>query len=268
MNLAPAPLDMFGLRFERVQLAAAVEQVMAAARTRRKGLVVTPNVDQIVKFEADPSMHDVYRNAMRVYADGMPLVWLSRLLDGAGLPGRVTGADLVPAVCREAAREGRSVFFCGGEPGVAQAAADLMQENFEGLIVVGVNCPEHGFERDEEASTCLVDEINRSGADILFLGVGAPKQEKWGSSHLARLQVGPVLCVGAAFSFAAGLVQRAPAFVRAAGMEWAWRLGLEPRRLWRRYLVDDTRIFALAWREFRESQRRGRDALDQILPPH
>lgn len=268
MNLAPATLDMFGLRFERVNLPAAVEQVMAAASTHRKGLVVTPNVDQVVKFEADPSMHDVYRNAMRVYADGMPLVWLSRLLDAKGLPGRVTGADLVPAVCREAAKEHLSVFFCGGEPSVAQAAADRMRECFEGLIVAGVSCPANGFERDEEASARLVDEINRSGADILFLGVGAPKQEKWGSNHLARLQVGPVLCVGAAFSFAAGLVQRAPAFVGAAGMEWAWRLGLEPRRLWRRYLVDDTRIFALAWREFRNSQRRGRDALDQILPPH
>lgn len=268
MSRNPPPLEMFGLRFERVQLAEAVEQVMAAARLRRKGLVVTPNVDQVVKFEADPLMHEVYRNAMCVYADGMPLVWLSRVLDASGLPGRVTGSDLFPAVCQQAAKEGLGVFFCGGDEGVAETAAERLRSSCPGLIVSGINCPARGFERDAAASARLVDEINRSGAAILFLGVGAPKQEKWGASHMAGLQVGPILCVGAAFGFAAGNVRRAPSLIRRAGMEWAWRLGLEPRRLWRRYLVDDTRIFGLAWREFRDSQRRGREALDRILPPH
>lgn len=266
MHRRPETVEMFGLRFERVALAGAVAQVITAARTRTTGLVVTPNVDQIVKFGADPFMHEVYRSALHVYADGMPLAWLSHLLGCRGLPGRVTGADLLPAVCCQAAEEGLGVFFCGGDPGVAQAAADCMRARFAGLVVAGVNCPPHGFERDADGSARLVDEINRSGADILFLGVGAPKQEKWGFNQLARLQVGPILCVGAAFSFAAGLVRRAPLVVRRCGMEWAWRLALEPRRLWRRYLVDDMRIFVLAWREVAQAQRRAR-ASDRGMPP-
>jgi|CXWL01.1.fsa_nt_gi N-acetylglucosaminyldiphosphoundecaprenol N-acetyl-beta-D-mannosaminyltransferase len=257
MSPAPESIEMFGLRFERVALAGAVEQVMAAARAGQTGLVVTPNVDQVVKFGADPFMHLVYRSALHVYADGMPLVWLSHLLDRRGLPGRVTGADLLPAVCREAAREGRSVYFCGGAPGVAQAAADRMRACHAQLVVAGVSCPPWGFESDVAVSARLVEEINRSAADILFLGVGAPKQEKWGYNQLGHLKVGPVLCVGAAFSFAADLVRRAPTPIRRCGMEWAWRLAQEPRRLWRRYLVDDMRIFVLAWRELRQARQRG-----------
>ena len=263
----PDTVDMFGLHFERVQLADAVAQVLTAARSRSCGLVVTPNVDQVVRFDADQRMHQVYRSAWRVYADGMPLVWISWLLDKRGLPGRVTGADLLPAVCGAAAREGLSVFFCGGEPGVAQAAADRMVERFDGLVVAGVSCPPWGFEHDADCSARLVEEINRSGAHILFLGVGAPKQEKWGFDQLGRLQVGPVLCVGAAFSFAAGLVRRAPKLVRSCGLEWAWRLALEPRRLWRRYLVDDTRIFWLTLRELRMARQRGIAASQAHRPP-
>lgn len=264
---AAGTVEFFGLRFERVALPDAVAQIMAAARARTTGLVVTPNVDQIVKFGDDPFMHQVYRSALHVYADGMPLVWLSHLLSRDSLPGRVTGADLLPAVCREAAQEGLSVYFCGGNPGVAEAAADCMRARFGGLKVAGISCPPFGFETDEDASARLVDDINRSGADILFLGVGAPKQEKWAFQHMSRLQVGPILCVGAAFSFAAGLVRRAPWFVRTCGMEWAWRLGLEPRRLWRRYLVDDMHIFVLAWQEWQQARRRRRPAPDGVLPP-
>ncbi len=259
-------VDMFGLRFDRVTLAGAVSQVMAAARSHNTGLVVTPNVDQVVRFDHDPLMHDVYRSALHVYADGMPLVWLSRLMGPVGLSARVTGADLLPAVCAAAAAEGSAVYFFGGDPGVARMAADRLSEQFRGLKVAGVSCPPHGFEQDENQSSRLVDDINRSGADILFLGVGAPKQEKWGHRHLAKLRVGPVLCVGAAFSFAAGLAQRAPHMIQNSGFEWAWRLSREPRRLWRRYLVDDARFFIIAASELQKARRRRRVAGGTIAP--
>jgi N-acetylglucosaminyldiphosphoundecaprenol N-acetyl-beta-D-mannosaminyltransferase len=255
---AAGTLAMFGLDFERVTLHDAVAQIMAAAGERRAGLVVTPNVDQVVRFDRDPFMHQVYQSAMHVYADGMPLVWVSRLLDARGLPQRVTGADLLPAVCAAAAVEGRSVYFMGGEPRVAQAATDRLCRTYSGLKVAGVCCPPYGFESDELLSDRLVDEINASGAEILFLGVGAPKQEKWGYRQLNALRTGPVLCVGAAFAFAAGLVPRAPPLVQRAGMEWAWRLGLEPLRLWRRYLLEDARFFTLAAREIAAARRRTR----------
>ena len=257
---------MFGLHFDRVTLGGAVDQVMVAARRRNTGLVVTPNVDQIVKFDRDPFMHDVYRSAMHVYADGMPLVWVSRMLEPGGLPERVTGADLLPAVCDAASREGASVYFFGGAPGVAQLAGNRMRERFSGLKLAGCCCPPHGFEHEPALSARLVDDINRSGADIVFLGVGAPKQEKWGHRHLDRLRVGPILCVGAALNFAAGLATRAPRMVQHSGFEWAWRLALEPRRLWRRYLVDDVRILMLAHQEYRRNRRDKRNG-GAPLPP-
>ncbi len=257
---------MFGLGFERVTLHGAVEQIMEEARTRTTGLIVTPNVDQVIRFERDPAMHRVYASARHVYADGMPLVWMSRLVDGAGLPERVAGADLLPAVCEAAAKHGSRVFFCGAAPGVAALAADRLGAAFPGLQVAGIACPPFGFEHDEALSAGLVSRINDSGADILFLGVGAPKQEKWGHRHLGSLAVGPVLCVGAAFAFAAGLVKRAPGFLQQSGFEWAWRLAQEPRRLWRRYLVDDARFAVIAAREVVAARRARRNAARSAQP--
>lgn len=246
---------MFGLEFERVTLSGAVEQISRAAHKRTTGLVVTPNVDQIVRFGEDAHMHRVYREAMHVYADGMPIVWVSRLLGRGGLPARVTGADLLPAVCEAAARERYSVYFFGGDPGVADAAAERMRQTHPGLNVAGTCCPPWGFEHDEALSRRLIEDINASGADVLFLGVGAPKQEKWGHRYRASLRVGPIICVGAAFAFAAGVARRAPRILQESGFEWCWRLAMEPRRLWRRYLVDDTRFFAKAAREVRLVRR-------------
>lgn len=249
-------VPLFGLAFERVTLSEAVEQISLAARARNKGLVVTPNVDQIVRFREDPEMHQVYRDAMHVYADGMPIVWLSRMLDGAGLPERVTGADLLPAICRAAAARDYSVYFLGGDSGVAETAARRLCEANPTLRIAGTDCPPWGFERDEAMSRRLIDRINESGADLLFLGVGAPKQEKWGHRYQPMLEVGPIVCVGAAFAFAAGVARRAPRILQQSGFEWCWRLAREPRRLWRRYLLDDTRFVVDAVREFRLFRQR------------
>ncbi len=248
-------LRLFDLDFERVTLSGAVEQISRAAHKRTTGLVVTPNVDQIVRFGEDAYMHLVYREAMHVYADGMPIVWASRLTGGVGLPARVTGADLLPAVCEAAAREHYSVYFFGGDPGVADAAAERMRQMHPGLKVAGTCCPPWGFEHDDALSRRMIAEINASGAQVLFLGVGAPKQEKWGHRYRASLQVGPIVCVGAAFAFAAGIARRAPRILQESGFEWCWRLAMEPRRLWRRYLVDDTRFLAKAVREIRSVRR-------------
>jgi N-acetylglucosaminyldiphosphoundecaprenol N-acetyl-beta-D-mannosaminyltransferase len=242
-------LRFFGLNFNAVPLSVAAEQIVNAADNGQKGLVVTPNVDHIVMLETDMEMRHIFRKAMFCYPDGMPLVWLSRLIRGVSFPERVTGADLLPTVCKIAAQRGKRVFFLGGQQGVAEKAAQNMGDKFSGLQVAGTYCPPMGFEHDQLEEIKIIELVNKAKVDIVFLGVGTPKQEKWAWKNIQQLHVGPILCVGAALDFAAGITKRAPDQIQRAGLEWLWRLCKEPRRLWKRYLLRDSRFLAIALRE-------------------
>lgn len=167
----------------------------------------------------------------------------------------MTGADLLFEVCALAAKRGLKVAFVGGLPGVAEQARTNLAKLYPGLNVVGCYCPPFGFENSELESQKVVDFCNELRPDILFIGVGAPKQEKWAAKHLSRIDVGPVLCVGAAFDFAAGTIKRAPVIVQRCGVEWLWRLASEPKRLWRRYLLRDSKFVGIALREILARRR-------------
>ncbi|MBC8006660.1 MAG: WecB/TagA/CpsF family glycosyltransferase [Prolixibacteraceae bacterium] len=242
-------LVLLGLKFDALTLEQAAHAVVTAAKAKHKGLVVTPNVDHLVMLQTDADMRSIYQKAAFVFADGMPVIWLSRFTSRSGLPMRVTGADLLPAVCAGAAGAGVSLFFMGGQPGVAERAAQNLRAEFPGLQIIGTYCPPMGFEKDPAETLRMVDLVNRFQPDILCFGVGAPKQEKWAAAQLDKLAVGPILCIGAAFDFAAGTIKRAPQLVQRFGLEWLWRLSNEPGRLWRRYLLRDSRFLLLAGRE-------------------
>lgn len=248
-------VKMFGLDFQAVTLKQAAMDIAAAGRNRHNSIVVTPNVDHVVMLQDDKEMRDIYQRADFVYADGMPVVWTSRFSGGARLPERVTGADLLFEVCALAAKQSLKVVFVGGMPGIADQARLSLGKLYPGLNVVGCYCPPFGFENSEQESQKIIDFCNRLQPDIMFIGVGAPKQEKWAAKHMARLDVGPILCVGAAFDFAAGHIKRAPALVQRCGMEWAWRLASEPGRLWRRYLLRDSKFLGIALREILAARR-------------
>lgn len=241
--------ELLGILFEQLTLSEAASQVVEAGRHTQKGLVVTPNVDHVVMLQDDAEMRKIYQGALFRYADGMPLVWLSRLVTTTPLPERVTGADLITSVCEKAAECGLNIYFLGGNPGVAEKAAKKLQNLFNGLKIVGTYCPPFGFEKNAIETDRIIADINARNVDILFIGVGAPKQEKWAAAHLDRLEVGPILCVGAAFDFAAGIIKRAPIAIQKSGFEWVWRLACEPTRLWRRYLIRDSRFISLALNE-------------------
>jgi exopolysaccharide biosynthesis WecB/TagA/CpsF family protein len=247
-------MKLFNLDFNSVSLYGAVRQIISAAQQKQKGLVVTPNVDHVVMLLDDYEMRCIYKAALFRYADGMPIVWLSRLVSNNSLPERVTGADLLPHVCKAAAGNDLNLYFLGGNPGIVEKAADNMRRLYPGVSIVGAYCPPFGFEHDPEESQRIIDDINSRNVHILFIGVGTPKQEKWAAAHLDRLQVGPILCIGAALDFAAGTSKRAPVWVQRSGMEWFWRLASDPRRLWRRYLLRDSRFIPLAWRELTTSR--------------
>lgn len=258
----PRLIPLFGLEFQSLDFSAAVDAIADAARLREKGLVITPNVDHIVTVHQRPEVQQIYLGARFLFADGMPLIWTSRLIPGKALPGRITGADLLPALCERAAETGLSVAFVGGLPGIAQQASEAMCKRYSGLRVVGVHCPPFGFERDAGQTQEIIDLCNAGRPDILFFGVGAPKQEIWSHAHLEHLDVGMVLCIGAALDFAAGTLQRAPNWMQRSGLEWVWRMAQDPRRLLKRYLVRDAAFFRIALREI-FSGLRARPAQDR-----
>ncbi len=245
--------ELLGVLFEQATLSSAVTQIINAGIQKNKGIIVTPNVDHIVMLQGDAEMRHIYKNALFRFADGMPIVWLSRMLKNKHLPERVTGADLLIGICEKAAKTNLAIYFLGGNPGIAEQAATKLKHQFHNLKISGTYCPPFGFENNPVENELIINDINSRNVDILFIGVGAPKQEKWAAKHLDRLQVGPILCVGAAFDFAAGIIQRAPVWIQKSGLEWFWRLASEPGRLWKRYLVRDSRFIPLALKEISKS---------------
>ena len=157
------------------------------------------------------------------------------------------------ALCKQSAGSGLNLYFLGGNPGIAEKAANKLRQQYSGLHIVGTWCPPFGFENDPVQTGLIINDINSHNVDILFIGVGAPKQEKWADANIDRLQVGPILCVGASFDFAAGTTKRAPQWIQKIGFEWVWRLAGDPGRLWKRYLVRDSRFIPLAFKEIFKS---------------
>ncbi len=241
------------LAFDHVTLEDAARRVDDLAAQRPMAIVVTPNADHVCQAERDGGYRQIVEDAALVTADGMPVVWASRLIR-CPLPERVTGADLLPKVCEHAARSGRRVFIMGGMPGEAEIAARKLRNAHPGLMIVGTYCPPFGFEKSEEETAKAVNAVNKSGADILFLGVGAPKQERWLAANKKSLQCGVAIGVGASIAFTAGTIPRAPRWMQRSGVEWVYRLSKEPRRLAMRY-AKDTKIAAIIARDVVRSMR-------------
>ncbi len=241
-------IELLGMPFDAVDFAGAVDRLVEMARAGSPAYAVTANVDHVVRFHHCPEVRSLYRGADLVVADGMPVVWASRLL-GRPIPQRVAGSDLFPALCARAAEHALSVFLLGGAPGTARRSAEILQEKHPRLRVAGTCCPDYGFENDPIESERVLEIVRAAKPDILFVGLGCPKQENWIVANQmlcgATLSIG----VGISFSFVCGDVPRAPLWMQRCGLEWFHRLCREPRRLWKRYLVDDPAFAVLVIRD-------------------
>lgn len=206
--------------------------------------VVTPNIDHIVRLESDALLGEAYRDADLILTDGKPLVWISLAFE-TPIVEKISGSDLFPALCGAAAANDLSMFFFGAGPGVAARAADRLAAHFPGLRVVGVESPDYGFEKDQQKVTEAIDAINAADPDILVVALGCPKQEKFIYENRGRISARISLGLGASLDFEAGEIKRAPKFMRDHGLEWVYRISQDPRRLAKRYLVDDLRIVPL-----------------------
>ena len=230
--------DVMGLPLARVTQAETLNLIDSFIMERTPRLVITANLHFAMLSQVQPMLRWLNRKADLVLADGMPLVWASRLKGKAqALPERVTGADLLPAMCGRAAELGHRVYFLGGADGVAQEAVARLVERFPDLNVVGLDAP-HFAALTPDQREAAVQRVRQARADILFVALGQPKGELWLAENLDRLGVPVNIQIGASLDFVAGRVKRAPRWVQRIGMEWSWRLACEPGRLCGRYLKN------------------------------
>ncbi|MCB9897816.1 MAG: WecB/TagA/CpsF family glycosyltransferase [Planctomycetes bacterium] len=236
-ELPPVPsIVLHGVRLHAIterECGALIGRALAAGRG---GWVVTPNLDYFHRLVRDKVFARLCGEADLLVADGMPLIWASRL-QGTPLPERVAGSNLIVSVSQAVAPAGRSIFLLGGNPGTAERAGEILAARFEGLRVAGSHCPPFGFERDQRAVDEVRERLRAAAPDIVFVALGAPKQERLIAALRAELPGAWWIGVGISFSFVTGEVKRAPGWMQRGGLEWLYRLKEEPRRLAYRYLV-------------------------------
>jgi N-acetylglucosaminyldiphosphoundecaprenol N-acetyl-beta-D-mannosaminyltransferase len=213
-----------------------------AASGAAPAYVLTPNAQHIVLLQADAQLREIYRQADLVVADGISLLFAARAF-GRDLPERVTGVELFESLCAAAAGQ-LKVFFLGGLPGSADLAAERLRKRCPDLHVE-TYCPPLGFEHDPSELAHIADLIRAAQPSFLFVGLGAPKQEYWIYEHGRTLPVSVLMGIGGSFEMVAGIVKRAPGWVQTTGCEWLYRLCMEPRRLWRRYLIGNSQFLKI-----------------------
>lgn len=250
LDLAAAPegaiierTDVLGVGVSAVNMELALRTIEGWIARGEQHYVCVSGVHGVMESQADEALRQIHNRAGMVTPDGMPLVWLSRL-NGRRHVDRVYGPDLMLACCELSLRRGYRHYFYGGAEGVPELLAERLSKRFPGLRVVGTYSPPFRPLTPEEDET-LVDRINATEPDIVWVGLSTPKQERWMAAHVGRVRAPVLIGVGAAFDFHAGLKKQAPFWMQRSGLEWLFRLGTEPRRLWKRYLVNNPRF---VWR--------------------
>lgn len=222
-----------------------IEAVAQAIRAGERGVLCTVNVAILMMMRSDPRLQRFVDAARWTVADGQPLVWASRL-GPKPIPERVTGVDLIDLLCARAARDGFGVYLLGASIGTVRKAADVLRARHRGLDIRGIA---DGYFSPEQAAD-RARAVAESGADLLFVAMGAPRQEYFVEDQWERLGARVVIGVGGSFEVIAGHQKRAPLILQHAGLEWAFRLAQEPRRLFKRYLVTNSQFLGLMFREF------------------
>jgi N-acetylglucosaminyldiphosphoundecaprenol N-acetyl-beta-D-mannosaminyltransferase len=253
-------IDLLGARLNWVTERQCVDVVVHEIARGRGGTVFTMNLEHLRRLKRDRTYSRRYREATIVTADGMPLVWASRL-QGTPLPERVTGSSLIWTLTAAAARNQRSVYFLGGSPGAAQKAAKVLSDHYPGLRVAGVSSGPSDFQDRADELTAIRTQLADANPDIVYVALGCPKEEQLIVRLRDTLPACWLLGVGISFSFVSGDIPRAPLWMQRSGLEWLDRLAHEPKRLFRRYVVHGLPFVGLLlstviFRRFTHPQRR------------
>jgi N-acetylglucosaminyldiphosphoundecaprenol N-acetyl-beta-D-mannosaminyltransferase len=263
ISIGPTPrMRLMGVPMGVVTEAYAVQTIIDAAETCRGHWTITANLDHLRRYHRDPLAKGLIDDADLVVADGMPLIWASRLA-GEPLPERVSGSSMIWSICEAAGARRQSVFLLGGDPGVAERAASIFRDRYPDLEIAGTAYPQMGFENDEQEIDRIQRQVTEAAPQIVLVALGFPKQDLLIRMLRSSLPGASFLGVGISLSYVTGDLSRAPTWICRLGLEWAYRLLQEPTgRLARRYLMDGL-PFALrlmtsaAWHRVR---RRGTEA--------
>lgn len=250
----PDATDVLGVHISATNPPIAIETIERWIERQERHYVCVCTVHTVMECRRDPALREAVNGAGLRTPDGMPLAWLSRWA-GHRHVDRVYGPDLMISLCERSAATGHRHFFYGGAPGVADRLVERLGARFPGLAVVGVHTPAMvpvGAIEDDHVITM----INDSGADVVWVGLGTPKQDWWVANHRRLLDAPALIAVGAAFDFHSGRVRQAPRWMQRSGLEWLFRLVQEPRRLWKRYLVYNS-LFVIGIARDRLRGRRG-----------
>ncbi len=209
--------------------------------------ILTVNVDVIVKIENDAYLKEISDNADLVLIDGMPLVWISKLYK-KNICEKISGSDLVPLLCERASHSGHTVFIVGGKDGVAEQAKINLEAKYKDIKIVGTYSPPLGFENNSVEINKMNRIISAASPDLLIVCFGCPKQEKWVYENYHKYNAKVSICAGGTVDFLAGNISRAPRWISSIGLEWLYRFLHEPRRLFKRYFIDDLKIIKMIWK--------------------
>jgi N-acetylglucosaminyldiphosphoundecaprenol N-acetyl-beta-D-mannosaminyltransferase len=236
-------IDVLGVKVNVTNLASACQTIGQWIRSKQKTYVCVAPVSTIVDCQSDPQYRAIVNNAGMITPDGMPLVWLGKM-KGKKIIERTYGPDLLLSLCQESQEKGYRHYFYGGSTQTIQRLMERLKEQFPKLNIAGSFSPAVP-DRQSLESDAVLAQINAANPDILWVGLGSPKQDYWMHNHRSRLNVPVMIGIGAAFDFLAGTKRQAPVWMQRSGLEWFFRLLCEPRRLWRRYLVGNTQFIYL-----------------------
>lgn len=214
---------------------------------KKKSYVVAINVDVVMKIEHDDYLKKITDQADMVLVDGKPLVWVSKI-HKRPVKAKISGSDLVPLLCAEATEKGYSMFIIGGKDGIAENAKKRLEEQYPDIKIVGTYAPPFGFENNQDELEKINNMISEKNPDLLIACFGCPKQEKWIYENYQKYDAKVSICAGATVDFLAGNVNRAPKWMSEHGLEWFYRFLQEPKRMFKRYFVDDMKIVKLVWK--------------------
>lgn len=214
---------------------------------KNKSYIVAVNVDVIMKIENDVYLKKTVDEADLVLVDGQPLVWVAKWYK-TPIKAKISGSDLVPRLCEISAKKGYKIFIIGGKNGIAEQAKRNLEEKHNRIKIVGTYAPPFGFEKDKKEIDRINKMISLAHPDILIVCFGCPKQEKWIYENYKKYDAIVSVCAGATVDFLAGNIERAPEWMSVHGLEWFYRFTREPKRLFKRYFLDDTKIMGLIWK--------------------
>jgi N-acetylglucosaminyldiphosphoundecaprenol N-acetyl-beta-D-mannosaminyltransferase len=254
--------NVLGVGVHAIDLPRAVNIIESAVREGRKGYVCVTSVHGVMEAQRDRDFRDILNRALLVTPDGMPTVWVGRMQGNSNMK-RVFGPDLMLEVCRRSAGTGIRHFFYGGKPGIADELAEQFRRKFQGIKVVGTFTPPfRPLERSEYLA--LERQLETALPDIVWVGLSTPKQEKFMAANFRLLPTTIMVGVGAAFDIHTGRLKDAPQWMKMAGLQWAHRLGQEPRRLWKRYLLNNSAFMLAIGLQFAGLRRRPLPPTSQI----